>query len=232
MRPRSWISLLLTAVLAAGCAGGSGRLAPADGPGPSGGSAAAEGTVPGGGRAAGPAGEAAATAPAGRAIPVEWPGFPVERVDDAVEHVVYESTLEIPGPGYYVVDLASGRAETWLLRGRAAADTYYQMSEDRRWIEIFGDERVFRVNRESGDTFAWRPTELSLRAAAPDRFLAGLSVVDGAGNVLHRIDLPEGDWLVTNPEWGASGQEVILRIYPRMGKGNLGDPLPLPTVVQ
>lgn len=64
---------------------------------------------------------------------VESPAFLVEPAPGILERVVYGSTLDIPGPGYYVVDLSTGQAVAWRLPSGSAEQASGQLSEDRRW---------------------------------------------------------------------------------------------------
>ncbi len=67
----------------------------------------------------------------------------------------------------------------------------------------------------------------------PGQFLYGLAVMNESGQVLQRVDLPDGDgWLIRDPDWGADGREVVIRITPPSGKGLLGFEAPLHPAVQ
>lgn len=185
---RNLLALALAAVLAAGCAAGGTASHRSDGPDDRG-KAAVTADAPGPG--ADKVGQAPSQAQAGPTATPERrqvaPALAVERPRDAVERVFYESTLEIPGPGYYVVDLESGRVETWRPRREAAEETYVHLSDDRRWIVLWNwsGERTW-VNRESGDAFSWKDDELHLLAAGPDRFLF-LAVQDGKGPLTFHV---------------------------------------------
>lgn len=144
----------------------------------------------------------------------------VEGATDAVEHRVYDSTLEIPNPGFYIVDLSTGRAETWLLKGRAAEDTDYALSEDGRWITLQGDGRIYWVNRETGEAFSWQPAELRLRATAPDRFLLEavqdraerltFHVADGRFRLLQTLTADLGGQQAAGAAFSPDGTQVVL----------------------
>lgn len=178
----------LAAALAAGCASPGGPT-PAVGPGTPGEMGAPDGT--GSDRDGTDGSGVGAAGPAGRAPAGEAPALLVERAPGLVEREVYASTMEIPGPGYYAVDLASGRVESWRLKGRSPEDTHFALSPDRRWMVLQDGERVIWFNRESGDAFSWLTSALSLRAAVPDRFL--FQAVQGGTN-LSTFHLADGQF--------------------------------------
>lgn len=67
----------------------------------------------------------------------------------------------------------------------------------------------------------------------PNRFIAGMAVVDAAGKPIYEVKLPKrDDWLVWGLAWGRSANELVLTIFEPMGKGNLGGDFPLPPRVQ
>lgn len=108
MRMKQLVVLALLAALAASCTPGRDGQAVPDGTGTGASQKDAADAPPPQNRKAGTAEE---KAPAGPGA-----GFGVARSPEAVEHIVYNSTMEIPGPGYYAVDLTTGRVETWRLK--------------------------------------------------------------------------------------------------------------------
>ncbi|HLN61790.1 MAG TPA: hypothetical protein VK464_09580, partial [Symbiobacteriaceae bacterium] len=199
MRMRSWAGALLLAAWLAGCTAGSGT-----GPAP------APPTSP-----APPAasGEGAPPAPASGGV---VSAFPVKPAPGALERVTYGSSLAIPGPGTYAVDLTTGKVEAWLRPGAQAGEEPAVLSEDRRWAVLQVGNEIYWANRATGQVYGWPSQDLGLLAEGSNRFLfarpggAAYHVTDDTFRVLCTFTLDLGQRTVDQALFAPDGKTVAI----------------------
>lgn len=95
--------------------------------------------------------------------------FPVKPAPDVLERHTYATTQEIPGPGLYYVDVASGKVEGW--RIKAAPELRVGWSADNQWVIADNGLKVVWVKRSTGASYGWDRQQLQLLAGERGLFL-------------------------------------------------------------
>lgn len=153
--------------------------------------------------------------------------LPLQRTAEALSKVSYKSTHEIPDPGEYIVDLATGEVEGWVLRGEPS--DLVRFSENRRWVSAEIDGVVYWVDRESGQGFSWKSTELKVVGEGPRQLLlmgvqedAGprsFYVVDHDFQVQYTFSLDLGDLQISQVAFSPAGKHLAIAAVQWLGEG-------------
>jgi len=144
--------------------------------------------------------------------------LPVQRTTEALQKVNYKSAQQIPGPGEYIVDLATGEVESWVLWGEPS--NLIRFSDDYRWVVAETDDQVYWINRESGEGFSWSKSDLKLVGGGPSQLLLAEGQADAGPRdfyvvnydfeVQHTFSLDLEDRTVSQVEFSPDGEDVAI----------------------
>lgn len=89
--------------------------------------------------------------------------LPIKTVDGAMEQTTHARGEQLPGPGLYLVETATGQAEGWMLKTKPDIPwVNYGISPDNRWILAEQDRQTYLTDRSTRQTYTWVAQELRL----------------------------------------------------------------------
>lgn len=91
-------------------------------------------------------------------------GLAVTAADGVMERSTFAKGEQLPGPGLYFMETASGQMEGWKLKADKESWVNYQVSPDNRWILARADRKSYLTDRTTGKTYTWNEGQFALPA--------------------------------------------------------------------